>query len=200
MLPEYTPDTSLCERFQEFHDRNHWVFYVPRTGSEDEEARAYGLLFEILRKQTAIMMITPADPERYEPVYREAIKYSLPTIRHSRLFTSKVPKNNRVYFIEEAEPVRDFYACAGLVVPGGTLGADSTTTPDLVTPILAGKPVLVGPHRQDPTVKAAVEAGVVRAADDVEGLAEAARELLGDPEAASELAAKAQAWLEQRGG
>jgi hypothetical protein len=60
--------------------------------------------------------------------------------------------------------------------------------------------VLVGPHRQDPTVKAAVEAGVVRAADDVEGLAEAARELLGDPEAASELATKAQAWLEQRGG
>ena len=199
MLPAYTPDTSLCERFQEFHDRKHWVFYVPCTGSETEEAKAYGLLFEILRKQTAIMMLTPADPERYEPVYREAIKYSLPTIRHSRLFTSKVPKNNRVYFIEEAEPVRDFYACAGLVVPGGTLSDDSTTTPDLVTPILAGKPVLVGPHRQDPTVKAAVEAGVVRTAEDVEGLAAATRELLGDPEAAAQLAGQARAWLEQRG-
>ena len=66
MLPAYTPDTSLCERFQEFHDRKHWVFYVPCTGSETEEAKAYGLLFEILRKQTAIMMLTPAEPERYE--------------------------------------------------------------------------------------------------------------------------------------
>lgn len=198
MLPEYTPDTSLCERFQEFHDRSHWVFYVPCTGSEAEEARAYSLLFEILRRKTAIMMITPAAPERYEPVYREALKYSLPTIRHSRLFTSKVPKNNRVYFIEEPEPVRDFYACAGLVVPGGTLSDDSTTTPDLTTPILAGKPVLVGPHRQDPIVRAAAEAGVVRTADDIEGLAEAARELLGDPDGAAELAANARAWLEQR--
>ncbi|MEJ2481179.1 MAG: hypothetical protein P8Y78_13660 [Acidihalobacter sp.] len=198
MLPEYTPDTSLCERFQEFHDRNHWVFYVPCTGSENEEGRAYSLLFEILRKKTAIMMITPAAPERYEPVYREALKYSLPTIRHSRLFTSKVPKNNRVYFIEEPEPVRDFYACAGLVVPGGTLSDDSTTTPDLTTPILAGKPVLVGPHRQNPIVRAAAEAGVVRTADDVEGLAEAARELLGDPDGAAELAEQARAWLEQR--
>lgn len=198
MLPAYTPDTSLCERFQEFHDRGHWVFYVPGTGSDSEEAKAYGLLFEILRKQTAIMMIAPADPERYEPVYREAIKYSLPTIRHSRLFTSKVPKNNRVYFIEEAEPVRDFYACAGLVVAGGTLSDDTAATPDLLTPILAGKPVLVGPHRQDPTVRAAVDAGVVRAADDVEGLAAAARELLSDPDAAAKLAADARTWLEQR--
>lgn len=198
MLPEYTPDTSLCERFQEFRERNQAVFYVPATGSENEEAQAYGLLFEILRKQTAIMMITPADPGRYEPVYREALKYSLPTIRHSRLFTSKVPKNNRVYFIEEAEPLRDFYACADLIIPGGTLSADSTTTPDLVTPILAGKPVLVGPQHADPMVKAAADAGVVRTADDIESLAAAARELLSDPEAGAELVAQARAWLEQR--
>lgn len=198
MLPDYTPDTSLCERFQEFRDRNQWVFYVPCTGSEEEEAKAYGLLFEILRKKTAIMIVTPADPARYEPVYRDALKYSLPTIRHSRLFTSKVPKNNRVYFIEEPDPVRDFYACADLVIPGGTLSADSTTTPDLVTPMLAGKPVLVGPHRQDATVQAAVAAGVVRAADDVDSLAESTRELLSDPEAAAQLVASARVWLEQR--
>lgn len=199
MPPEYSPDTTLCERFQEFRDRNHWVFYVPNTSSENEESKAYGLLFAILHKQTAIMMITPADPERYEPVYRDALKYSLPTIRHSRLFTSKVPKNNRVYFIEEPEPVRDFYACADLVIPGGTLSEDATVTPDIVTPILAGKPVLVGPHHQDSTVKAAVEAGVVRAANDVEDLASAVRELLGEPDAAAQLVEKARVWLEQRG-
>lgn len=198
MLPEYTPDTSLCERFQEFRDRGHWIFYVPRTGSHGEEAWAYGLLFEILRKKTAIMMLAPDDPERCEPVYREALRYSLPTIRHSRLFTSKVPRNNRVYFIEEPGPVHDFYACAELVVAGGTLSEDSASTPELVTPILAGKPVLVGPHRRDPTVRAAVDAGVVRTADDVEEMAVAARELLADPEAAAGLAGKARIWLEQR--
>lgn len=199
MLPDFSPDLELCERFTEFRDRGQAVFYVPGTGSETEEARAYGLLFEILRRQTAIMMIAPADPERYEPVYREALKYHLPTIRHSRLFTSRVPKNNRVYFIEEPEPVRNFHACADLVIPGGTLAEDSTTTPDLITPTLAGKPILVGPHRRDPAVTAAVEAGVVRAADDVETLADAARELLGDAEAAAGLAQAARAWLERRG-
>ncbi|AOU98555.1 hypothetical protein BI364_11850 [Acidihalobacter yilgarnensis] len=117
MLPDYQPDTSLCERFADFRERRYWVFYAPNT-SEGEEARAYGVLFDILRKQTAIMMISPADPARYEPVYYDALKYSLPTIRHSRLFTSKVPKNSRVYFIEEPEPVADFYACADVVLLG----------------------------------------------------------------------------------
>lgn len=195
MSLEYTADLSLCERFQEFRDRNQWIFYVPRTGNEGEEALAYGLLFEILRKKTALMMISPADPQRYVPVYQDALKYRLPTIRHSRLFTSKVPKNNRVYFIEDPEPVRDFYACADLVLPGGTLDSASPVKPDLRTPILAGKPIVVGPHRQDALVQEAVKAGVVRTGEDVESLAEAVRELLSDPEKAAQLASSAREWL-----
>lgn len=197
MLPDYSPDLELCERFKEFRDRGQPVFYVPNTGSETEEGCAYGLLFEILRRQTAIMIILPADPQRYEPVYREALKYHLPTIRHSRLLTSRVPRNHRVYFIEESEPARDFHACADLVIPGGTLAKDSTVKPDLITPILAGKPVLVGPHRRDPVVVSAVEAGIVRAADDVETLSDTACELLSDPEAAARLAQAARDWLAQ---
>lgn len=199
MASEYAPNLELCERFAEFRDRGQWVFYVPRTGNEKEEAMAYGLLFEILRKKTAIMLISPADPQRYVPVYQDALKYHLPTIRHSRLFTSKVPKNNRVYFIEEAEPVSDFYACADLVVPGGTLDAESPVQPDLRTPILAGKPVVAGPHRQDPLVRDAVAAGVIRAADDIDALAAEVMALLGDPQQATALASAARDWLAARG-
>lgn len=198
MLPDYRPDTSLCERFADFRERGYWVFYAPNT-SEGEEARAYGVLFDILRKKTAIMMISPADPERYEPVYRDAIKYSLPTIRHTRLFTSKVPKNNRVYFIEDLEPVADFYACADAVLLGGTLTDDATSEPDLVTPILAGKPVIAGPGGQrNQDVAAAAAAGVIRRADTVEEMADALRALQDDQEATRKLCADARAWLEAR--
>ncbi|OBS09888.1 glycosyltransferase [Acidihalobacter prosperus] len=199
MLPDYQPDTTLCERFADFRERDHWVFYAPNT-SEGEEARAYGVLFDILRKQTAIMMISPADPARYEPVYYDALKYSLPTIRHSRLFTSKVPRNSRVYFIEEPEPVADFYACADVVLLGGTLTDEATSIPDLTTPILAGKPVIAGPGQSRPEVAAAVAAGAILSAGAVEDMAEAIRTLKADAEAAKALTERAREWLQIREG
>src|SRR6056297_683038 len=172
MPSDYQPDTSLCERFAEFRERDYWVFYTPNT-SDGEETRAIGVLFEILHKQTAIMMLSPADPARYEPVYYDSLKYNLPIIRHSRLFTSKVPRNNRIYFIEETHPVSDFYACTDLVLLGGTLTTDATSSPDLITPILAGKPIIAGPKRSNPAVQSAAEAGAIRCEDTVEGLTQA---------------------------
>lgn len=196
MPSEYQPDTLLCDRFAEFRERDYWVFYVPNT-SEGEETRAIGVLFEILHKKTAIMMLSPADPARYEPVYYDSLKYNLPIIRHSRLFTSKVPRNNRIYFIEETHPVSDFYACADIVLLGGTLTSDATSLPDLITPILAGKPVIAGPKRTHPAVQSAADAGAIHCEETVEGLTQAIHNLEGNPEAADILSKRASTWLHQ---
>lgn len=182
-LPELTLDESVGERFKEYRERDFPVWYAAATG-EDEEPVAYATLFELLRKQTSIMILSPKDPERYEPVYRDAIKYSMPTIRHSRLYTSFIPKKNRVYFIEQPEPLQDFYTCADVVLVGGTLSNKSDVTPDLITPILTGKPMIVGENLSDPMTAAVVEAGVAVQAIETEDYAAAVISKKGDAEAA----------------
>lgn len=140
-LPERSED--LCERFREYREREHRVFYVPDTGP-GEEAVAFGVLFELLRRQTAIMILAPRDPARHEPVYRDAIKYSLPIIRHNRLMTSYVPRKNRVYYVEDADTRTALYPCADLIIPGGSLVAEMQA-PDLITPCWARFPCCWAP-------------------------------------------------------
>jgi 3-deoxy-D-manno-octulosonic-acid transferase len=197
-LPEPDRDASLCERFDEYRERQHGVFYAAGTG-EGEEALAYACLFEILRKHTAILLLAPRDPQRYEPVYRDAIKYSMPTIRHSRLMTSYVPRKNRVYFVETPEALPLLYACADVVIPGGSLAAQSALTPDLITPLALGRPVLAGPAR-DAWTASALDAEAIAGAEDVEGLAAQALELMRSPEQAAALGARGRAWLERQIG
>lgn len=196
-VPRATPEP--CERFKEYRERGHWVIYLAATG-EGEEAQGYGLLFELLRRKTAIMILAPRDAERYEPVYRDAIKYSLPTIRHNRLMTSFIPNKNRVYYIEDAETLLDMYGCADIVIPGGSLQAGAAHAPDILTPLCEGKPVVVGPRREDAWTRAALRAGVVLGAEDVEGLSACARELLENPEKYVEMRQKALEWLELQVG
>jgi 3-deoxy-D-manno-octulosonic-acid transferase len=198
-LPEYAPDTSLCERFQEYRERNYPVFYAAATG-EGEERVAYAVLFELLRQQTCIMIVAPKDPERYEPVYRDAIKYSMPTIRHTRLYTSFVPRKNRVYFVEDPAPLDSLYACADFVIPGGTLADEAAHAPDLVTPILAGSPVIVGRRRDDALLAAAVAAGVVLTGEDVDAIAEQAARLGVDAALRETQAKQARQWLDSQAG
>jgi 3-deoxy-D-manno-octulosonic-acid transferase len=133
-------------------------------------------------------------------VYRDAIKYSLPIIRHNRLMTSYVPRKNRVYYVEDAETRAALYPCADLVIPGGSLVAGAEA-PDLITPLLREVPVLLGPHGGDhPLTRAAAQAGVVSAAEDIASLPVLAEALLGDPLQCRNQARTARAWLERQVG
>lgn len=193
-LPPSPEKTTLCERFKEFREREQWVIYAAATGI-DEEALGYGLLFELLRKKTAVMILSPRDPARYEPVYRDAIKYSLPTIRHNRLITSYVPNKNRVYYVEDPQTLHSMYACADIVLAGGTLHPSAQDKPDLITPIQAGVPILVGPRHDDPWVQAALRAQIVMSGQDSTDLGECARTLLENPDQHKDLLSRAQQWL-----
>ncbi|WP_019625747.1 hypothetical protein [Thioalkalivibrio sp. ALJT] len=153
-LPELpTRDTDFCERFREYHEKGWPILLAPNTGP-GEEAFAFAVLFAVLQKTAAILLLAPADPARHEPVYRDAIKYSLPIIRHNRFMTSFVPRKNRVYYIEDPETLQAAYSCADITLPGGTLAA-SETPPDLGLPLAHGSAVICGPAAHEPHPDAA---------------------------------------------
>ncbi len=199
-LPAITVDTEICKRFKEQREGDRWLGYFAATG-EAEEDQAYALFNRAIRHKMGLMLLAPRDPARCEPVYRESIKYRLQTIRHRRLSTSFVPIKTRVYYIEDPQPLESLYACADFVVAGGTLDAQAKNDPDIVTPILSGKPVIVGgAHRRQPLIAAAVEAGVVLTGSDSETLFGCIKTLIDQPEQGATLAARAREWLDRQVG
>ena len=199
-LPAITVDAELCLRFKEQRESGRWLGYFAATG-ENEEDLAYALFSRAMRHKMGLMLLAPRDPSRCEPVYRESIKYRLQTIRHQRFSTSFVPIKTRVYYIEQSHPLAAFYGCVDFVVTGATLHADAKNTPDILSPILHSKPVLVGSaHRDLPLIAAAIDAGVVLNGMDNEQLFTHIKTLLDDPAYGANLAKHAHDWINQQVG
>lgn len=199
-LPAMTPDQSACERFKEQREGKRWVGYFAATGNNEEE-RAYLIFNRLIRHKMGLMVLAPRDPARCEPVYRESIKYRLQTIRHNRLSTSFVPIKTRVYYVEDEAPRNAMYACCDWVVVGGTLDDNAYVMQDIVSPIQAGRPVVIGPAGdRTPLTRAALRAGVVYSAHDMDALFDHLREIIDAPAAAAERARRARAWLEAQPG
>lgn len=199
-LPPTEVDTALCDRFKEQREGGRWVGYFAATG-EDEEDLAYAIFSRLMRHKMGLMILAPRDPARCEPVYRESIKYQLQTIRHRRLSTSFVPIKTRVYYVEDAQPLEALYACADFVVAGATLHANARHAPDIASPILHGKPVIVGPaQRSQPLIAAALEAGVVLAGDDSDQIFTQVKKLLDDPVYSQQFSTRAREWLRMQAG
>lgn len=193
-------DSPLCERFGEQRRTGRWIVYFAATG-EGEESIAYGSFFKLARRKMGFLVVAPGDPARYEPVYREALKYRLPTNRHNRLSTSRVPLQTRVYYIENPQTLADMYACADVVVVGGTLAPGAGIEPDVLAPLLAEKPILVGPaFGSDPIAAAAVRDGAILLAQDEDELVDLAYPLLNEPERATALIERARRWLDAQYG
>ena len=199
-LPHMPATDTICERFKEQREKDRWLGYFAATG-EGEEEIAYAIFNRLIRHKMGLMMLAPQDPARCEPVYRESIKYRLQTIRHNRLSTSFVPLQTRVYYIEEPQPLAALYACADFVVAGGTLHNSAQQVPDLMTPMLHGKPVIVGAaQRDDALVHAAITDNAVLAGDNEEAVFQHARGLLDAPAARERLGSAGKDWLQAQAG
>ena len=196
--PVAPPDIAFCERLTEVRERERWVGYFAATGAGEEDF-AYLSFMQLSRKQMGLLALAPHDPTRYEPVYRDAIKYRLPTIRHLRLITSYIPHKTRVYYIEDAPALRAMYACADFVVVGGTLSAEARHAPDLFTPLTYGRPLIVGPRRDDYAVAAALGAGAVLGAENVDDIVRHALGLIGNADGGA-LTRAAATWLSSQRG
>jgi len=199
-LPKIETDSMLCERFKEQREGDRWVGFFAATG-EGEEEETYQIFNRLIRHKMGLLVLAPRDQARCEPVYRESIKYQLQTIRHNRLSTSFIPIKTRVYYVEEPEPLAGMYPCVDFVVAGGSINQHADNLPDIITPILHGKPVILGPaHRDVPLVRAAVAAKVVLAAENSNEIFEHAKYLLDNPAEGERIATHARYWLEAQVG
>ncbi len=199
-LPAIQADTDICIRFKEQREGKRWLAYFAGTG-ESEEPLAYQMFSRAIRHQMGVMILAPQDAARYEPVYRDALKYRLQTIRHNRLSTSFVPIKTRVYYVESPDIMTKLYACADFVVIGGTLHDDAQHQPDVITPMLYHKPVLVGPaHSNHPAVAAALAAGVAQQGKDETELFNIMQQWIDDPASREQQAMQAQEWLSHQPG
>lgn len=186
-------DAGLCGRFKEIRDRNRWVLYFADT-EEGEENLAYATFLQLSRKGVGLLALAPRDPERYEPVYREAMRFHLMTNRHRRLMTSYIPHKTRVYYIEDPDVGHAMYHCADVVVAGGTLLTAGTPV-SLVAPLLLGRPVLAGPLRVSALLRAAIADGAVLGAASPEALEQPLAALLASAEARAQQGQRGQDWI-----
>ena len=184
-------DEGFCSRFHSVRKAGRWLMYFAAT-VPGEETLAYATFLNISARSGGLLALAPADVARHEEVYRESIKFHLLTTRQKRLMTSEVPPKTRVYYIEEESARQAMYACADVVVMGGTFAKGPT---EAFMALSAGAPVLVGPRRDDPLVRAAVLARTVIACDDEASLTVEAARLMADPALRESRAARLRDWV-----
>lgn len=186
-----------CARFKEQHQAKRWLAYFANL-HEGEDALAYQVFGAMMRIKMGVMIIAPDHPARYEPVYRDSLKYHLQTIRHGRLATSFVPLKTRVYFLETEGAMADFYACASFCIPGGTLAGGDVS---LLPPIQSKCPLILGPAMANNTLKRQLlDARAAVAATRIEEVVELARHWITQADEAQAHAERAHAWLLQNPG
>lgn len=197
------PDPAFCERFKEVRERDRWILYFAVTAEGEEDEIAYPVFLRLSRRGVGLLALAPGDPERYETVYRGAMRFHLMTNRHGRLMTSFVPHKTRVYYIEDVTARRAMYSCADLVVFGGAFGKThgQPLLSDLRYALESGRTVVVGPERDDDALlKAARTDGVVVPAADVPALEARLESLLAAPELRERQGRRARAWMTQQKG
>ncbi|MHB1528485.1 MAG: 3-deoxy-D-manno-octulosonic acid transferase [Acidiferrobacteraceae bacterium] len=192
------PDDMLCERFRPMHERGRWVLYFADTEA-DEEVAAYATFLKLSRRGVGLLVLAPRDPARYEPVYRDAMRFHLMTNRHARLLTSFVPPQTRVYYLEDPAVGRGMYRCADVVVAGGTLATEGPD-PDVILPLALARPVVAGPLGLAPVLAAARADGAVRAVGGLDDLEPALMPLLTLAEERKRQGDAGKAWLEAQVG
>ncbi|MHB1586216.1 MAG: hypothetical protein ACYCRH_04505 [Acidiferrobacteraceae bacterium] len=196
-LPD-PPDASLCERFQSLRSRGRWILYFSQT-EEGEETAAYASFLKMLRVGAGLLALAPRDPARFEPVYRDAMRFHLTTNRHGRLLTSSVSPQTRVYYLEDPVAAREMYACADVVVSGGTL-VTRGPAPEALLPLSLGRPVVVGPLTHGALLEAARADGAVCAVDHPDALDAVLAPLLTLAPERQRCGDAGKAWVELQAG
>lgn len=183
---------TFCDRFQSVRAANRWLLYFAGTTAGEEDI-AYKTFLHMSAVSGGLLALAPADSARHEGIYRESIRYHLLTTRQRRLITSEVPPKTRVYYIEDDVARRAMYACADVVVVGGTFAGG---TVDILSGLAEGAFLVVGPQRTDPLVQALLRAGMATACTSSDTCAQVALSLIAAPSQRAENKARTEAWLD----
>jgi 3-deoxy-D-manno-octulosonic-acid transferase len=145
-----------------------------------------------------LLIIAPRHVERAAEIRATLEKLGLRVVQRSEQWGAD--REFDCLLLDTTGELRSWYAAATVVFMGKSLTAAGGQNP--VEPILAGKPVIFGPHMENfASLAAALRGGggAIQIAD-AESLVGAAAELLREPERRTRLVANAEAVLDHHRG
>ncbi len=127
--------------------RDQWgeerLVWVAASTHEDDEGPvldAFSRLLEI--EPTALLVLVPRHPERFNKALSSARGQGLRTVQRS--VERKASLDTQCFLVDTMGELMDFYAAGDMAFVGGSLA--SIGGHNVLEPAALGKPVLVGPH------------------------------------------------------
>ena len=187
--------TAMRERGRELRDvfgRNRPLIVLAST-RDGEEALLLDALVHALLPPRTLVAIVPRHPQRFDAVAAMLDTRGLPFARRSD--ACSVPDDVAIVLGDSMGEMHAYYAAADIAFVGGSLlplGGQN-----LIEPIAAGVPTLVGPHTFNfaHAANAAIAAGAALRVDDADALWREVARLLQDAPAREAMRAKAQAFI-----
>lgn len=163
------------------------------------EEEILGRIFLDLRREfpALFLIIAPRHVERTREIASQLHAAGLPSVRRSEAGTGAWAD---CLLLDTTGELRDWHGVATIVFVGKSLAARGGQNP--VEAILAGKPVLFGPHMENfsALTRALIANNAAIQVPDSDSLQEKIAWLLRDPDATSHLVANAQAVLARHSG
>ena len=160
------------------------------THAGEEQILAEALLRLRHEFPSLVLIVAPRHVERVTEIRRMLEEHGLVVVQRTE--HSHAAVNVDCLLLDSTGELRDWYAAATVVFIGKSLTANGGQNP--VEPIIAGKPVIFGPHMENFAVLASAlvaEGGAVQV-HDAEALQTAAAALLRQPAARAQSVANAQ--------
>lgn len=166
--------------------------FVAASTRDGEEALIVDALLDRPLPQSALTVIVPRHPQRFDVVAELLRTRGIPFVRRSE----NAPVPGEVGFVlgDSMGELAAYYAIADVAFVGGSLLPHGGQ--NLIEPIAAGCPTLVGPHMFNfaEATRTAIEAGAAVEVPDAAAMIEAVAALLGDPPRREEMRRRALAF------
>jgi 3-deoxy-D-manno-octulosonic-acid transferase len=149
---------------------------------------------------TALMILAPRHPERFDEVTDLCRSEGWKTLRRSRDLAIDAEPRADIVVLDTIGELAAVYQLGTVVFVGGSLAA--TGGHNVLEPAIYGKPIVFGPHMDNfrEIADACVAAGAAVRLDDEAQLERTLSELLGDPVRRARLGAAARALVEANRG
>jgi 3-deoxy-D-manno-octulosonic-acid transferase len=195
-IPQASIEAGRAFRRHCGSSRPVWIAGSTHEGEEEAALVAHARLRET--HPTALLILVPRHPQRFEPVRALLRKRGVHYVQRSAGVAPEA--RHEVFLVDTIGELQLFYAAADVAFVGGSLvpiGGHS-----LLEPAVLGLPVLSGPHTQNAPDIAAIlgQCGALDIVHDAAELSQRLIEYCDDPDRAREVGARGQHVVEQGRG
>lgn len=195
-------DAALPEQAQALREQWHASqrpIWIAASTHEGEDALILAAHQQLLAQfPTALLILVPRHPERFETVYNLCVQQGLQVQRRST--QAAVSAEHQILLGDTMGELLFLYALADVALVAGSLIEHGGH--NMLEPIALAKPTLTGPHYFNflEIAEQLLEAGGLREVADTHALTHAVAELWRNPEQAQTMCAAAQQVLQRNQG